>query len=369
MRSAVDMSRLHCCFLCVACLLAAEPLPLVLRAQHDLRQRPGTTTTDDPRRVPIPSQDISKDPILVLKGGTLIDGTGREPVANAVLVIQGNRILEAGPAGKVVVPREVGRTIDVANLYIVPGLIDLHMHFDQHRGDDFRLYRDSEAAAAIRGMELASRFLDGGITSVRDVGTPGDVALKLKEAVQRRIIDGPRVFWSGKLIVSKGGHPDEITDTASGGPRSLDTRPQVRVATGPSDWRLAVREQIRSGADLIKVTAPHSREEVSAAIDEAHMLGIRVTADAFGDYITWGVEAGLDSVEHPLATPDEAIRLMAKQGNSFGAHLGCVLQFADLWLPVRRHSSAGLLLHDVPAILHEPRHEHGDRAEERERRG
>jgi imidazolonepropionase-like amidohydrolase len=289
----------------------------VSAGQYDLRQRPGTVTSEDPRRIPVPPRDLSNDPVLVLKGGTLIDGTGANPVPNAIVVIQGNRILDVGAASAVRLPAKVDRTIDVTGSWVMPGLVDLHLHFTQQRGDDFQLYRDSPAAAAIRGVLLASQLIDGGITAVRDVGTLDDVALKIKEAAHRHMIDSPRVFWAGKLIGSRGGHGDEITETASGRPRSLEGSGRHRVANGPSDWRLAVREQIRMGADLIKLTAPFTKEEVAAAIDEAHMLGIRVTVDAFGDYVTWAAEAKIDGIEHPLAITDAGIAAMAKNGTSF----------------------------------------------------
>ena len=285
--------------------------------QYELRQRPGVTTTDDPRRVPIPPRDRSKDPVLVVRGGTLIDGTGADPVPNAVIVLQGNRIVDVGPAGAVRLPAKADRVIDVGGAWILPGLIDLHLHFTQQRGDDFQLYRDSPAAATIRGVLLASQLIDGGITTARDVGTLDDVALKIKEAAQRHMIDAPRVFWAGKLIGSRGGHGDEITETASGRPRSLEGSGRHRVANGPADWRLAVREQIRMGADLIKLTAPFTKDEVAAAVDEAHMLGIRVTVDAFGDYVTWAAEAKIDAIEHPLAIPDAAIQAMVRNGTAF----------------------------------------------------
>jgi imidazolonepropionase-like amidohydrolase len=265
--------------------------------------------------VPIPPRDRSKEPILALRGGTLIDGTGSAPVANAVLVMQGDRILDAGPASRVSVPASA-RSVDVSGLHVVPGLIDLHLHFTQQRGNDMGLYRDSDAASTIRGMLLLDQLLDGGITAVRDVGTRNDVALKLKEAVERKMIDGPRIFWSGQLIASRGGHGDETTSTATGRPRAADEA-RVRVATGPEDWRLAVREQIRNGADWIKITAPYSKEEVTAAIEEAHLHGIRVAADAFGEFVDMGAEAGLDTLEHPLDVSDKGIALMKQHGTMF----------------------------------------------------
>ena len=297
--------------LTLAAAVAVVAMSTTATSQHDLRQRPGTTTSDDPRRVPIPPRDRSKEPVIVLRGGTLIDGTGANPVPNAIVVLQGNRILEVGSAASVRLPAKVDRDIDTTGSWIVPGLIDLHIHFTQQRGDDFQLYRDSPAAAAIRGTLLAAQLIDGGITSVRDVGTLDDVALKIKEAAQRHIIDSPRVFWSGKLIGSRGGHGDEITETASGRPRSLEGSGRHRVANGPGDWRLAVREQIRMGADLIKLTAPYTKDEVAAAVDEAHMVGIRLAVDAFGDYVTWAAEAKIDSIEHPLAVTEAGLKAMA----------------------------------------------------------
>ena len=173
--------------------------------------------------------------------------------------------------------------------------------------------RDSDAAAAIRGIEKLGLYLDGGITAVRDLGGANDVAQKIQEAVARHIFPGPRVFWAGRLISSRGGHGDEITETASGRPKPVETSASQRVATGPWDWRLAVREEIRRGVDVIKLTAPYDKEEVAAAVDEAHMLGIPVTVDAFGDYVTWASQAGIDSIEHPLSISPETIKVMAEK--------------------------------------------------------
>jgi imidazolonepropionase-like amidohydrolase len=302
-----------------ACLivLVAAALSPPMHAQYQMRPRSGQTTSDDARRVPVPPHDASGDPVIVVRGATLIDGTGAEPVANAVVIIRGNRIADVGPAARVMMPGKVDRTIDATGLFVLPGLVDLHMHFRQQRGDDFGMYRDSEAAMAIRGVEKLGLYLDGGITAVRDLGGVADVAQKIQEAVARRIFPGPRVFWAGHLISSRGGHGDEVTETASGRPRGLETSVSQRVATGPWDWRLAVREEIRRGVDVIKLTAPFDKEEVAAAVDEAHMLGLPVTADAFGDYVAWASQAGIDCIEHPLDISDSTIKLMAEKKTAF----------------------------------------------------
>jgi imidazolonepropionase-like amidohydrolase len=200
----------------------------------------------------------------------------------------------------------------------MPGLIDLHIHLAQQWKADDSLFGDSDAAAAIRGARKLASLLDGGITGIRDVGTRNDVALKIKEAVEREVFQGPRVFWAGKGILSRGGHGDEMRSGSSDSSKGTihSGGPYARVANGADEWRLAVREQIREQADLIKLFAPFSRDEVSAAISEAHMQGRRVTVDAYGTYTTWAVAAGADCIEHTLATPDEAIASMGTSGTA-----------------------------------------------------
>ncbi|PXA98081.1 hypothetical protein DMC47_10480 [Nostoc sp. 3335mG] len=183
------------------------------------------------------------------------------------------------------------------------------------------LYSDSPAAAAIRGTALADQLVSAGITAVRDVGTSDDVALRIKEAVDRGIIRGPRVFWSGRIISSTGGHGDEVTSTATG-----KQKPALGGATrgynGPWEWRTAVRSQVRVLVDWIKLGAPADREELIAAIDEAHSLGVPVAIDSYGKYTDWAIEAGVDTLEHPLLMSDQAVPLMKKHGTAFVPTIG-----------------------------------------------
>jgi len=283
-------------------------------------QRAIPETSDDVRRVPIPPIDRSKEPILVLKGGTLLDGRGGTPILNAVVVLQGDRIVAAGPAGTPV-PANAARTVDASGLWILPGLIDLHIHFTQQRGPDMGRYSDSPAAAAIRGTVLADQMVTAGITAARDVGTMDDVALRIKEGVDRGIIRGPRVMWSGKLIASTGGHGDEVTSTATGREKpNLGGDPHG--VDGPWEWRKAVREQVRRLADWIKISAPADKEELAAAIAEAHSLSVPVAIDSYGEYTDWAIEAGVDTLEHPLLLSDKAVSLMKKYGTAFVPTIG-----------------------------------------------
>jgi imidazolonepropionase-like amidohydrolase len=278
-------------------------------------------TTDDARRLPIPPVDRSNEPIVVMTGGTLIDGRGGAPVANAVVVTQGDRIIAAGPAGSVAVPAGAARIIDATGLFIMPGLIDLHIHFTQQRCHDFGKYSDSPAGAAIRGVALAEQLIGAGITAARDVGTVDDVALRIKEAVDRGIIRGPRVLWSGSIIATTGGHGDEVTSTATGRQKPAMGGPS-KGFNGPWEWRTAVRRQVRGLADWVKLGAPADREEIVAAIEEAHSLGVPVAIDSYGQYTDWAIEAGVDTLEHPLAMSDQAVALMKKHGTAFVPTIG-----------------------------------------------
>ena len=293
----------------------------MIPAQLGAAPRPIPATTDDVRRLPIPPVDRSGEPVVVIAGGTLIDGRGGAPVPDAVVVMQGDRILAAGPASGTPVPANPARTIDAAGLYIMPGLIDLHIHFTQQRCDDFGKYSDSPAAAAIRGVALAEQLIGAGITAARDVGTVDDVALRVKEAVDRGIIRGPRVLWSGRIISSTGGHGDEVTSTATGRQKPALGGP-TKGYNGPWEWRTAVRQQVRNLADWIKLGAPADREEIAAAIEEAHSLGVPVAIDSYGKYTDWAIEAGVDTLEHPLAMSDNAVPLMKKHGTAFVPTIG-----------------------------------------------
>jgi imidazolonepropionase-like amidohydrolase len=276
------------------------------------------STSDDPRPVRIPARSRTADPMIVLEGGTLIDGTGSAPVTNARLVIQGDRIVSVGAKRDVAMPTIEYQTIDVSGFYIVPGFIDLHIHLAQHWKADDPNYADSDSAATIRGAKKLAALLNGGVTSIRDVGTRNDVAFKLKEAVERKILEGPRVYWAGKGILARGGHGDETRSGVSESTLGAEHAggPYARIANGADDWRLAVREHIRAHVDLIKLYAPFTRDEVGAAIEEAHMQGFRVAVDAFEKYIIWAVDAGADTIEHTLATPDPALAMMARNGTA-----------------------------------------------------
>lgn len=245
--------------------------------------------------------------LTYLKAARLIDATGADPVPDAGLLIEGTTISAVGPAATIPVPAGAA-VIDLGSRTLLPGLIDLHTHltswaqpwagpFDAATGYAF------EAAA---NLKLALAL---GVTTIRDVGSYGDVGIAAKWAVQQRLIPGPRAFVCRNIICMTGGHGSE-------GESGI-----ARQADGPDDVRKAVREQVKAGADLIKITTngpldipEFTQAELDAAVDEAHNAGRRVACHAsILPSVTKVIRAGVDTIEHGCELDEAAIEGMLEQ--------------------------------------------------------
>ena len=299
MRTIVRMA------LVVGSAVAALPWSAQGQARAQDRRKwlaPNQVTSDDPRRVPMPATPRGPDGTLVLRGGRVLDGTG-SPARAATVVITRNRITKVLAPNDTDWPRDA-RVVDVSGKTVLPGLIDLHTHLSYFDPPYSTSEQPSDPDGTLRAVQRLRFFIESGITSVRDVASEGDVTFRLKEWVGRNDIVGPRIFAAGQLITAPGGHGSE-------GALEVNSTGSIRTVTGADQWRDAVRDMFRRGADVIKIASHFSVDEVKAAVDEAHALGLKVTCDCETFYIERAVDAGVDMIEHPLPRTDDVIRKMA----------------------------------------------------------
>lgn len=265
---------------------------------------PGAVTSDDPRHVPAPPPR-GPAAILVLRGGRIFDAVdGR--VRDGTLVIERNRIQAILPPGRSDWPASA-TVLDVDGATVMPGLIDMHVHVTYPEEDTPIDEQASEGSGVLRGLVHLQRHLQGGITSVRDMGGVLNAPFLLSEWMAQNRAPGPRMFAAGHIITGTGGHAADRPIAPIHSPAF------THEADGPDAWRHEVREMFKNGASVIKIASHFSPAEVQAAIDEAHMLGLRVTCDCETIYTQMAVAAGIDMIEHPMPRSDETVAEMARR--------------------------------------------------------
>ena len=265
--------------------------------------------------------------VVAIRAARLIDGRGGVVVAPAVVVVRGNKIESIGgavPAG--------AQTIDLGDMTLLPGLIDAHTHAllqGDITADDYdkQLFRESIAYRALRATRALKIALDHGFTTIRDVETEGAMYadVDLKRAINNGVIAGPRMVVSTRAMSVTGGYGPSGYSPEVTYPRG------VQIVDGVENARKAVREQIGNGADWIKVYADRSYfvakdgslssiptftlEELKAIVDEAHRLRHKVTAHAMArPGLENALNAGIDSIEHGVAIPDDLLDVMVARG-------------------------------------------------------
>ena len=256
---------------------------------------------------------------MVIKGATILDVTNGDLIKNHVVIVKDGRIDAVSAARSADIPKGI-EVIDLQGHTLLPGLIDMHVHLTSGGGyHGYERLKLTDERRAILGVVHAKQTLMAGFTTVRNVGAGsfGDVALR--DAINDGDIPGPRMLVSGPPIGITGGHcsdnnllPPEYDVSGEG------------VADGPWAARIAVRRNIKYGADLIKtcstggvlskgtkVGAPqYTVEELTALIDEAHSRGLKVASHAHGaEGIINALIAGADTIEHASFIDDQGIRL------------------------------------------------------------
>ena len=273
---------------------------------------------------------------LWLTNTRLFDGTGAQVRERAAVLVENGLIARVGDPGDAA-PDGVP-VLDLAGRTLMPGLIDAHAHVYPHLPSPAPgaepLWPGTGAHFLAADLREALRM---GITTIRDVGSYGDLIFATRQAMRYGAFRGPRVLACGRIISA----------TAPGGRWFGD---MYREADGPDDARRAVREQLRRGADFIKVMttgartveledpnpAQMTREEIATIVDEAHRMGHRVAAHAEGlDGTEIAIEAGIDTIEHGMylnQRPD-LLERMAASGQVLVPTLGCFYGIAGAAAP------------------------------------
>ena len=254
----------------------------------------------------------------ILKNITLIDGTGRAPVENAVIAIREGKISYAGSASEWHgAAGEDVTSLDLRGKFVLPGLIDCHVHLSGS-GEADSQFQVPTGQMALKILKNAQRNLAAGITTVRDLGGWSELEFDVRRAIQRGEFAGPRMCLAGRFI--------SITEAGADYYIGM-----YRVADGVDEVRKAVREQVKHGADLIKMgvtgavlvesgvpgTTHFNADEVCALVEEATKFGKRVAAHAHGiDGVRKAVQAGIHTLEHGtyLFQDPQIIRHMAQHG-------------------------------------------------------
>jgi imidazolonepropionase-like amidohydrolase len=256
--------------------------------------------------------------------GTLIDGISNSAKKNITIVVEKNKIVSVQPG--FVVQGADDKAIDLKSMTVMPGWIDCHVHTENEtkKGNVAEKFIYNPGDIAFESLRYVNVTLMAGFTTVRDLGGSG-INISLRNAINKGLVIGPRIFTAGKSIATTGGH----ADPTNGYRRDLmgDPGPKEGVINGPEDAYKAVRQRYKEGSDLVKITATggvlsqakdganaqFTEEEIRAIVAAAKDYGFKVAAHAHGaEGIKRAVRAGVNSIEHGTFLDDEGIKLMKK---------------------------------------------------------
>lgn len=268
---------------------------------------------------------------LVLKASRLFDAKTGKLVSPAQLLVVDGKISAVGPSATGPLGTEV---VDLGDATLLPGFMDAHTHITGEPGDDWRqdVLDDLQRTVpeqTLDALPLARATLMAGFTTVRNLGASDFVDVGLRNGIRRGLTVGPRILTATTGLGSTGGHCDAGNSFRKG---VLAEESSRGVANSPEAFRAKVRENLKYGADLIKVCATGgvlsrnedvgspqlTQAELDAIVDEAHARGRKVAAHAHGaEGVKRAVRAGVDSIEHGSFLDDEALALMKKQGTYY----------------------------------------------------
>jgi imidazolonepropionase-like amidohydrolase len=266
----------------------------------------------------------SAETVFVQAGRLLADpATGKVETAKT-LVLENGKVVRIADG---YVAEKGGKVVDLKDSFVLPGLIDSHVHLTHEQNPNSRLQNVTRSSAddALVGAGFARKTLMAGFTTVADLGAENQAIFALRDGIKRGDVAGPRIIAAGSAVSIHGGHGDVngYSDEV------MQVLRPTSVCSGADDCRRATREQVWHGADIIKITATggvlsntaaglsqqFSDDELKAIVDAAHKMGRKVTAHAHGvDGVNSFLRAGGDSIEHGTYLDAESIALFKKNG-------------------------------------------------------
>jgi imidazolonepropionase-like amidohydrolase len=269
------------------------------------------------------------DTVTIVHAGRLLDRPGQQPRGASTVIVRNGRI-EAIRDGFAAPEGYPGATVvDLRDRYVLPGLIDCHVHLESDRAGQEGLVESltsSDAYFAYQALANARKTLDAGFTIVRNLGDDRGVTLALRDAIAAGSVAGPRIIDAGTGISATAGHGDRTLSLA---PDIAEHVSEANLCDGPEGCRRAVREQVRRGVDVIKIMTTggvNSRigagvgkqmfdDEAQALIATAHLYGKKVAVHAHGtEGINLALKYGADSIEHGTLLDEESVKLFLKSG-------------------------------------------------------
>jgi imidazolonepropionase-like amidohydrolase len=269
-------------------------------------------------------------PAIVLEAAHLFDGKTGELQSPGVLVAQGGRIVAVGRDAASKAPPDA-RTIDLGDATLLPGFIDAHTHIAGDYTEDWArgFYEGMlrfPVEQALHAAHNAREVLMAGVTSARELGASDFIDVGLRNAIEDGLARGPRMLVAAHAVGSTGGH----CDSPPAPPTKMPPAGTLQgICNGPEECRFTVRQQMKFGADVIKICASGgvlsesdpvdvpqlTPEELRAIMSEAHAWGRKVAAHSHGDLAArQAIEAGVDSIEHGSFLQPSTLQLMKQKG-------------------------------------------------------
>ncbi len=266
-----------------------------------------------------------------IHAGKVIDGTSNSVMQKATIVVTENKITAITKGFKQ--PGEQDTLVDLTDYTLMPGLMDMHTHISKQNSGlagYMQRFTANEADAALSGVVYADTTLMAGFTTVRNLGDGYNETVALRNAINKGMIKGPRIYTSAKSIATTGGHADPTNGTNKH--IMGDPGPREGVINGVADARKAVRQRYKDGADLIKITATGGvlsvaksgqnpqfmDDELEAIVATAKDYGMTVAVHAHGkEGMLRAIKAGVTSIEHGTYMDDEVFKQMKKHGTYY----------------------------------------------------